>query len=66
MSRDSKLDDEIDQSAKAEVQKVQSCPECGSTRIMRDYEQAEIVCMEWRCCRPAETRRSWTRMESFR
>jgi len=25
--------------------KVQSCPECGSTRLMRDYESAEIVCM---------------------
>ena len=25
--------------------KVQSCPECGSTRIMRDYENAELVCM---------------------
>jgi len=25
--------------------KIQSCPECGSTRLMRDYECAEIVCM---------------------
>ncbi|KPV62489.1 MAG: Transcription initiation factor IIB [Candidatus Bathyarchaeota archaeon BA1] len=25
--------------------KVQRCPECGSTRLMRDYELAEIVCM---------------------
>ena len=25
--------------------KVQCCPECGSTRIMRDYECGEIVCM---------------------
>jgi len=25
--------------------KIQSCPECGSTRIMRDYECAELVCM---------------------
>lgn len=25
--------------------KVQSCPECHSTRLMRDYECAEIVCM---------------------
>ncbi|MCJ7793690.1 transcription initiation factor IIB, partial [Candidatus Bathyarchaeota archaeon] len=47
MSRDSKLHEEIDQSAKAaESSKVQSCPECGSTRIMRDYECAEIVCMD--------------------
>jgi transcription initiation factor TFIIB len=30
----------------AEPVKVQSCPECGSTRIMRDYECAEIVCMD--------------------
>lgn len=28
-----------------ETVKVQSCPECGSTRLMRDYETAEIVCM---------------------
>ncbi len=25
--------------------KIQCCPECGSTRLMRDYECAEIVCM---------------------
>ena len=25
--------------------RVQQCPECGSTRLMRDYECAEIVCM---------------------
>jgi len=24
--------------------KAQHCPECGSTRLMRDYESAEIVC----------------------
>jgi transcription initiation factor TFIIB len=29
----------------AERVKIQSCPECGSTRIMRDYECAELVCM---------------------
>lgn len=29
----------------AETAKVQECPECGSTRLMRDYETAEIVCM---------------------
>jgi len=28
-----------------EPAKVQCCPECGSTRIMRDYECAELVCM---------------------
>jgi transcription initiation factor TFIIB len=26
--------------------RVQQCPECGSTRLMRDYECAEIVCMD--------------------
>jgi len=26
--------------------KVHCCPECGSTRLMRDYECAEIVCMD--------------------
>jgi transcription initiation factor TFIIB len=26
--------------------KVQLCPECGSSRLMRDYECAEIVCMD--------------------
>ena len=25
--------------------KVQQCPECGSNRLMRDYDAAEIVCM---------------------
>jgi len=30
----------------AEPAKVQVCPECGSTRLMRDYESAEIVCMD--------------------
>jgi len=26
--------------------RVQQCPECSSTRLMRDYECAEIVCMD--------------------
>ena len=26
--------------------RVQHCPECGSTKLMRDYECAEIVCMD--------------------
>lgn len=26
--------------------KLQHCPECGSTRLMRDYECAEVVCMD--------------------
>ena len=33
-------------SQKVEAIKVQSCPECGSARLMRDYECAEIVCMD--------------------
>lgn len=28
------------------VKEVQRCPECGGTRLMRDYESAEVVCME--------------------
>jgi len=28
-----------------EPAKVQACPECHSTRLMRDYENAELVCM---------------------
>jgi len=34
------------QAQQPEPVKVQSCPECGSTRLMRDYECAEIVCMD--------------------
>jgi transcription initiation factor TFIIB len=26
--------------------KVQACPECGSSHLIKDYEQAEIVCMD--------------------
>ena len=29
-----------------EPEKGQRCPECGSTRFMRDYECAEVVCMD--------------------
>ena len=29
-----------------EPTKVHACPECGSTRLMRDYECAELVCMD--------------------
>jgi len=25
---------------------IRRCPECGSTKLMRDYEAAEVVCME--------------------
>jgi transcription initiation factor TFIIB len=30
---------------KPEPAKIQTCPECHSTRLMRDYENAELVCM---------------------
>ncbi|MCK4669168.1 transcription initiation factor IIB, partial [Candidatus Bathyarchaeota archaeon] len=29
----------------ADPVEVQSCSECGSTRLARDYECAEVVCM---------------------
>ncbi len=40
--------DDVDQvvAFQPEPPKVQDCPECGSTRLMRDYECAEVVCMD--------------------
>ena len=38
--------DSLSSSQKVETIRVQACPECGSTRLMRDYECAEIVCMD--------------------
>jgi transcription initiation factor TFIIB len=32
--------------AKPGFGEIQRCPECGGARLMRDYENAEIVCME--------------------
>jgi transcription initiation factor TFIIB len=29
----------------ATATRIQQCPECGSNKLMRDYDQAEIVCM---------------------
>ncbi len=49
MSGKNELHEDVDAAPTAqrvEPSKVQSCPECGSTRIMRDYECAEIVCMD--------------------
>jgi transcription initiation factor TFIIB len=49
MSGDSELRENVDSSSstqRVDSFKVQSCPECGSTRLMRDYECAEIVCMD--------------------
>jgi len=31
--------------SQVETAKIQCCPECSSTRLMRDYECAEVVCM---------------------
>ena len=49
MSRDSNLQEKIEKSSDPTNQnsfKVQSCSECGSVRLMRDYECAEVVCMD--------------------
>jgi len=45
---DKKKDENSDPSLTSQVEpeKVQHCPECGSTRFMRDYECAEVVCMD--------------------
>ena len=45
---DKKKDENSDPSLTPQVEpeKVQHCPECGSTRLMRDYECAEVVCMD--------------------
>lgn len=45
---DEKKDENSDPSLTSQVEpeKVQRCPECGSTRFMRDYECAEVVCMD--------------------
>ncbi len=48
MDDDEDLQAEVDPSTPAqpaEQIRIQSCPECGSTRVMRDAECAEIVCM---------------------
>jgi transcription initiation factor TFIIB len=43
---DGEISDPILPAKHIESGKVRSCPECGSTRLMRDYESAEIVCMD--------------------
>jgi transcription initiation factor TFIIB len=45
---DKKKDENSDPSLTSQVEpeKVQHCPECGSARLMRDYECAEVVCMD--------------------
>ena len=37
---------DADSSSRVEPKPIQHCPECNSTRLMRDYECAEVVCME--------------------
>jgi len=45
---DEKKDENSDPllTSQVEPEKAQRCPECGSTRFMRDYECAEVVCMD--------------------
>ena len=45
---DKRKDENSDPSLTSQVEpeKVQHCPECSSTRLMRDYECAEVVCMD--------------------
>ncbi len=44
--KDHEGSDSLSSPQHVEPVKMQSCPECGSTRLMRDYECAEIVCMD--------------------
>ncbi|MBS7647063.1 transcription initiation factor IIB [Candidatus Bathyarchaeota archaeon] len=37
--------DDLNPTLHAQQARVQVCPECGSTKLMRDYECAELVCM---------------------
>jgi transcription initiation factor TFIIB len=49
MSGKNELHEDVDSKSslqRSEPQKIQACPECTSTRLMRDYECAEIVCMD--------------------
>jgi len=41
------LDEDIDKKRpSSSSSRVRNCPDCGSTHLMRDYETAEIVCMD--------------------
>ena len=40
------IDLESKDSIPHQISDIQRCPECGGTRLMRDYESAEVVCME--------------------
>jgi transcription initiation factor TFIIB len=37
---------EIDSRLKTEIMETQTCPKCHNTRLMRDYESIEVVCMD--------------------
>jgi len=46
VDKENEKEREKEDSSEAKVASVQQCPECGSIRLMRDYECAEIVCMD--------------------
>ncbi|MDR0318946.1 MAG: hypothetical protein LBI09_02815, partial [Nitrososphaerota archaeon] len=50
MIKDSHGDDdelsEIDPILKTKVLETQKCPNCDSTKLMRDYEHTEVGCMD--------------------
>jgi transcription initiation factor TFIIB len=37
---------EIDPTLKSEIMEIQTCPKCGSMKLMRDVEYVEIVCID--------------------
>ncbi len=39
-------DDDTDNSREWHEYKIRQCPECGSIKLMRDYDAAEIVCVD--------------------
>ncbi len=46
----------------SEKEKIRKCPECGSEKLMRDYEAAEIVCLSCGCVvldKLADSRPEW-------
>jgi len=45
-----------------EKEKIRKCPECGSDKLMRDYDAAEIVCLSCGCVvldKLADSRPEW-------
>jgi transcription initiation factor TFIIB len=45
IKKDSKELSEINSSIRSKATEVQTCPECGSIRLIHDQEAAEIICM---------------------